>query len=119
MRRNIALAALAASSAAAIGTDMHRRAAAFLSSTNELVGTRGVEQIAKDQAAVGERKRALRQSARDASNVLVEMGNRHLVLGHIHPRWLRQEVERRLDLGEDVDGARLAELRAAGPGEQA
>ena len=82
--------------------------------TSELVGTRGVEQIAKDQAAVGERKRALRQSARDASNVLVDLGNRHLVLCHIHPRWLRLEVERRLDLGEDVDSARLAELRAAG-----
>lgn len=47
---------------------------------------------------------------------LVEAGANVLVLGHIHPRWLRAEVERLLDLGEAVTAERVEQLRAIGAG---
>lgn len=80
----------------------------------ELVGTKGVERIARDQAAVAERKKALRQSARRATNALAKIGQNQVVLGHIQPRWLRAKVEQLLDAGEEVSFERLAELKAAG-----
>lgn len=89
-------------------------AAAYAARAADPVGTRAVEQIAKDQAAAQNMRGQVRRSARAATDVLVKASNASVVLCHIHPRWLREEVARRLDAGEDVDEARIAELRAAG-----
>jgi hypothetical protein len=56
------------------------------------------------------------QIARADHGDLVRASQQQIVLGHIHPRWLRAEVERRLDRGEDIDAERIEQLRAMGPG---
>lgn len=79
----------------------------------EATGLSGVAKMHRDQAAAkgvrGQRKLA----ARDAANTLA--GCKNIVLGHIHPRWLRQEVESLLDAEVEVDDAVLAALRERGP----
>jgi hypothetical protein len=55
-----------------------------------------------------------RASAAAASRELMGVQQGHIILGHIHPRWLRAEVEAKLDAGEDVDMTWIAERRARG-----
>lgn len=55
-----------------------------------------------------DRRRELRMVTREL------VGVQGIVLGHIHPRWLRAEVEAKLDAGEDVDEAWLIARRARG-----
>lgn len=82
--------------------------------THELMGTQAVSKIAKDQAAVTEHRKALRQTARRATNALVKLGQDQIVLGHIQPRWLRAQVTRLLDFDEEVTPELLTQLREAG-----
>lgn len=82
---------------------------------HELMGTAAVSQIAKDQMNVQEVKAQLRQSTKKAANALVKLGQGQMVLGHLQPRWLRREVERLLDLGEEVSFEDVAAIRARGP----
>lgn len=80
---------------------------------DELVGTSGMAKIANEQAKAklvrGQRKR----SAKAAADHLA--GYQGIILGHIHPRWLRDAVAARLDLGNPVTEQDVAELRARGP----
>jgi hypothetical protein len=55
------------------------------------------------------------QIAKAVHRDLVEASQRQIVLGHIHPRWLRTDVEAALDRGEDVDAAMIERMRALGP----
>ena len=82
--------------------------------TDELVGTAGVAQIAKDQLGAKETKAKLRQSAKAATNALVSLGQQQLVLNHLQPRWLRGLVTQLLDAGEEVGFDLLDQLREAG-----
>lgn len=63
-----------------------------------------------DRVTRGQKKRL----GRAAYDDLVDLGQRTIVLGHIHPRWLRAEVERRLDAGENMNAERVEQLRALG-----
>jgi hypothetical protein len=80
-----------------------------------LEGTQGVEQIARDQKLAKASRGVIKASARRAAEALVALSHTQIVLTHLQPRWLRAEVERRLDAGEDVDTDKIAELRALGP----
>lgn len=84
--------------------------------TDDLVGTRGVEQIAENQARAKAMRGNLKRSARKAAAALTRMGQNTIVLNHIQPRWLRAEIERRLDAGETIDEERVEQLRAIGAG---
>lgn len=77
-------------------------------------GIAGVAQIAKDQAAAKQSRAMVKGSARRATEALVALSHTQIVLAHLQPRWLRAEVERRLDAGEDVDTGTLVELRKGG-----
>lgn len=78
----------------------------------ELIGTRAVDKIAQDQRDVLAAKKAMNRSVRRATNALVQIGQKQIVLGHIHPRWLRKEVEQLLDLGVEVDQSVIDVIRA-------
>lgn len=60
-------------------------------------------------------KEQRRQIARADHNDLVATSQRQIVLGHIHPRWLRADVEALLDAGQDVVTSDIEEMRKAGP----
>jgi hypothetical protein len=61
-------------------------------------------------------RRRLRGRIAKADHADIVRGSQaELVLGHIHPRWLREEVNRRLDAGEDITEERVEQLRALGP----
>lgn len=80
---------------------------------NALTADQFAAQHARDaEAAKRQGKSSLAAAVRD----LVTVSQRTVVLNHIHPRWLRAEVERRLDLGEPVDQERIEQLRALGAG---
>lgn len=82
---------------------------------DELVGTKGVDKIAADQRRAAQAKRQMKISRRNAANALVEVSQEQLVLGYIHPRWLRTEVERLMDAGQDVTREDVDRMRKEGP----
>lgn len=81
----------------------------------ELAGTEGVTQIAKDQARTAQAKARLRQSAKRVTAELVELSENTIILGHIHPRWLRAAVDQALSAGEIVDTDWIEQRRRRGP----
>lgn len=81
---------------------------------DELVGTKGVDKIAADQRRATQAKRQVKVSRRAAANALVEVSQEQLVLGYIHPRWLRAEVERLMDAGQDVTREDVDRMRKEG-----
>lgn len=54
--------------------------------------------------------------ARGVERELLNTGKQTIVLGHIHPRWLREEIARRFDAGETISDERIEQLRAIGAG---
>lgn len=82
----------------------------------EPVGSRAIDEIGRNQREA-ERQRAIgKRLVKKAADDLVGSGSSHIVLGHIHPRWLRREVERRMDAGEPITAERVEQLRALGAG---
>lgn len=82
---------------------------------DELYGTKGVDKIAADQKRAAQAKRQMKVTRRAAADALVEISREQLVLGYIHPRWLRAEVERLMNAGQDVTREDVERMRKDGP----
>lgn len=80
----------------------------------EPTGSRSIDEIAAQQREAARQRAMGKQLVRKAADDLVGSGDSHIVLGHIHPRWLRAEVERRIAAGELLTAERVAEIRIAG-----
>lgn len=79
-------------------------------------GAREVSLSEYEKAARGPSPKQRRaQIAKADHNDLVVTSQRQIVLGHIHPRWLRKAVETMLDYGQDVTQADIDAMRAEGP----
>jgi hypothetical protein len=64
-----------------------------------------------EQRNRGQAKRKTRKAAAD----LVDATGRTIVLGHIHPRWLRRQAERMMDAGFRVTSEVIEGLRKEPP----
>lgn len=67
------------------------------------------------QRAIRDARSTGKDHSRKAAEELVRISNQTLVVAHLHPRWLRQMVERAMDLGAEVTLADVDAMRAAGP----
>lgn len=69
----------------------------------------------RQREAQGPSRGEKRQLAARAAAEIQAVAEHTVVLAHIHPRWLRREVEALLDAGQDVDNQDIARIRAQGP----
>lgn len=97
-RINVAQNASKAALAAAVSLTVATRDRA-----KELVGAQGAAEVLKGHQRAKAYRGQLRKKAKAATNALVKMGHGQIVLGHIHPRWLREAAAQALAAGEQVD----------------
>jgi hypothetical protein len=119
--RNINVARMASVSLIAAGMAAHLGTLAAAEPWRGQKGAKVIEN--RGQAMPKGAQRAVRGSRHDARTrakgataELVGASQGQIVLGHIHPRWLRAEVTELLDLGLYVDLAIMGSMRDEGPG---
>lgn len=88
-------------------------AAAAMLNRRDRDGALSADQFAQRQQLRAQvMRRRGKSTLKAATSDLVLAGRETIVLEHIHPRWLRQEVDRRLAAGETITEERIEQLRA-------
>jgi len=82
--------------------------------SQEHVGIDGALEVARLSKSPRSYRGVMRRKSRSATNALVSLDQEKIVLGHIHPRWLREAVAVVMGHGVDVDQAMVLVMRAAG-----